>query len=81
MTLRMCVLWLNFFWDNVWYVFCNFVNIFINFVVIKMTFFREQIAGHLLGRGVFGDSLGSLGHSVLGQLSWEKKADSCLDFP
>ena len=49
-------------------------------MVIKMTFFGEQIAGHLLGRGVFGDSLGSLDDSVLGKLSWKEESDGSLDF-
>ena len=33
----------------------------------------------LLGAGVLGDSLGSLRHGVLGQLSGQKKTDSSLD--
>ena len=36
---------------------------------------------NLLGAGVLGDSLGSFRDSVLGQLSWEQKTDSSLDFP
>ena len=38
-------------------------------------------AKDLLGAGVFGDSLGSLRHSVLGQFSWKEETDSSLDFP
>ena len=34
----------------------------------------------LLGAGVLGDSLGSLRHGVLGQLSGQEKTDSSLDF-
>jgi hypothetical protein len=34
---------------------------------------------HLLGRGELGDSLGSLGDSVLGQLTRQDQADSSLD--
>ena len=36
---------------------------------------------YLLGAGVFGDSLGALRHSVLGQLTREQETDSSLDFP
>ena len=35
--------------------------------------------GSLLGAGVLGHSLGSLGYGVLGQLSGQKETDSCLD--
>lgn len=35
----------------------------------------------LLGAGVFGDSLGSFGDGVLGQLSGEQESHSSLDFP
>ena len=34
----------------------------------------------LLGAGVLGNSLGSLAHGVLGQLSWQQQADGGLDF-
>ena len=34
----------------------------------------------LLGAGVLGHSLGSLGHSVLGQFTGQKETDSGLDF-
>ena len=36
---------------------------------------------HLLAAGVLGDSLGSLRHCVLGQLSRQVKPHSSLDFP
>ena len=35
---------------------------------------------NLLGLGVFGDGLGSLTDSVLGQLPRQQKSDCCLDF-
>ena len=35
--------------------------------------------GSLLGAGVLGHSLGSLGHGVLGQLSGQKETDGSLD--
>ena len=35
----------------------------------------------LFAAGVLGDSLGSLRHSMLGQLSWEVQSHSCLHFP
>ena len=37
--------------------------------------------GDLLGAGVLGDSLGTLGDSVLGKLSGEEEPDSGLDLP
>ena len=36
---------------------------------------------HLLGGGVFGDSLGSFGNGVFGQFSGQQEPDSGLDFP
>ena len=36
---------------------------------------------NLLGAGVLGDGLGSLGHGVLGQLTGQQKPDGGLDFP
>ena len=36
---------------------------------------------YLLGAGVFGDGLGSLGDGVLGQLSGEEKPHRGLDLP
>ena len=36
---------------------------------------------YLLGRSVFGDSLGALGHGVLGKLTGKKQPDGGLDFP
>ena len=36
---------------------------------------------HLLGGGVLGDSLGALGHGVLGQLTGEEQTDGGLDLP
>ena len=36
---------------------------------------------NLLGAGVLGDGLGSLRHSMFGQLSGEEEADSGLDLP
>ena len=35
----------------------------------------------LLGAGVLGHGLGSLGHGVLGQFTGEEQADCCLDLP
>ena len=35
----------------------------------------------LLGAGVLGDSLGALGHGVLGKLTGEEQTNCCLDFP
>ena len=43
--------------------------------------FEEFLEKNLLAAGVFGDSLGSFGDGVLGQLSWEQKTDSSLNFP
>ena len=40
-----------------------------------------QPAANLLGAGVLGDGLGSLGHGVLGELTGQEKPDSGLDFP
>jgi len=37
--------------------------------------------GHLLGRGVLGDGLRSLGDGVLGQFSGQQQPDGRLDFP
>ena len=36
---------------------------------------------NLLGRGVFGHSLGALRHGVLSQFTGEEQPDSCLDLP
>ena len=41
----------------------------------------KQTASRLLGAGVLGDGLGSLGHGVLGQLTGQQKPDGGLDFP
>ena len=38
-------------------------------------------AADLLAAGVFGDSLGSLGHGVLGKLSGKEETDGSLDLP
>ena len=35
----------------------------------------------LLGRGVFGDSLGAFRDGVFGQFTRQQKSDSSLDFP
>ena len=40
-----------------------------------------QFGGCLLGRSVLGDSLGALGHGVLGQLTGEEEADGSLNLP
>ena len=42
---------------------------------------EQKSVKNLLGAGVFGDSLGSLGDGVLGQFSWKQKTDSSLDLP
>ena len=39
------------------------------------------VMSHLLGGGVIGDSLGALGHGVLGQLAGEEQTDGGLDLP
>ena len=36
---------------------------------------------NLLGRGIFGDSLGALRHSVLGQFTGQQESDCSLDLP
>ena len=41
----------------------------------------RQVNGDLLGAGVLGHGLGSLGDGVLGQLSGQEKSHSCLDLP
>ena len=41
----------------------------------------ESDRSNLLGAGVLGDGLGSLGHGVLGQLTGQQKPDGGLDFP
>ena len=40
-----------------------------------------RLGQHLLGGGVLGDSLGALGHGVLGQLTGEEQTDGSLDLP
>ena len=51
----------------------------------KSLFLRVRISRlkeiRLLGAGVLGDGLCSLGHGVFGQLSGQQKTDSCLDLP
>ncbi|XP_057410870.1 uncharacterized protein LOC103020402 [Balaenoptera acutorostrata] len=42
---------------------------------------RGERAKHLLGAGVLGDSLGTLGHGVLGQLPGQQQAYGRLDLP
>ena len=42
---------------------------------------RTVAMNHLLGGGVLGDSLGALGHGVLGQLTGEEQTDGGLDLP
>ncbi len=42
---------------------------------------KAQCCRHLLGAGVLGDSLGSLRHGVLGELTGEEETDGGLDFP
>ena len=49
-------------------------------VVLKRTVFVET-RHFLLGRCVFGDSLGSLRDGMFSQLSWEEKPDGGLDLP
>jgi len=44
----------------------------------RVVVFGKQ-TGRLLGAGVLGDSLGSLRHGVLGQLSGQKQTNSSLD--
>ena len=39
------------------------------------------VMSHLLGGGVIGDSLGALGHGVLGQLTGEEQTDGGLNLP
>ena len=41
----------------------------------------RQVNGDLLGAGVLGHGLGSLGDGVLGQLSGQEESHSCLDLP
>ena len=48
-------------------------------VVLKRTNCRVKKNPSLLGAGVLGHGLGSLGDSVLGQLSRKEKPDSSLD--
>jgi len=58
---------IDFFWEDV--------------VVFKKTvWWSVKVLIPLLGRGVLGDSLGSLRHGVLGQLTGQKQTDSGLDF-
>ena len=44
---------------------------------LRVVSYNSQSYSH--GAGVLGDSLGSLGESVLGELSWEDELDSRLD--
>ena len=47
----------------------------------KSRFVVVAEADCLLGAGVLGDSLGSLGHGVLGQFTGEEETDSSLNLP
>ena len=42
---------------------------------------RTVAMNHLLGGGVLGDSLGALGHGVLGQLTGEEQPKGGLNLP
>nr|XP_020135728.1 uncharacterized protein LOC105858276 [Microcebus murinus] len=50
-------------------------------VALKRAFGFDNDQKHLLGAGVLGDSLGALGHGVLGQLSRQQQAHRRLDLP
>ena len=50
-------------------------------MVLKRTVVFQSVESSLLGAGVLGDSLGALGHGVLGQLTGEQQADGGLDLP
>ena len=52
-------------------------------VVLKKTVFfcNNTDSRHLFGTSVLGDSLGSLGYCMFGQLPWKEKPHSGLDFP
>ena len=41
----------------------------------------QLVSKYLLGGSVFGDGLGALRHSVLGQFTGQEKTDSSLDLP
>ena len=47
---------------------------------LKEDRFVDKKSRNLLAAGVLGDSLGSLGHGVLGQLTGQKQTDGGLDF-
>ena len=72
--------------------FCTKLNFFVNTKSVQGLLSLEDLVAlkkakclgvgcviDLLGAGVLGDSLGSLRHGVLGQLSGQKKTDSSLD--
>ena len=46
----------------------------------KSTLVLESLESTLLGAGVLGDSLGFLGHGVLGKFTGQEEPDSSLDF-
>ena len=50
-------------------------------MALKRAFGFDSSWKHLLRAGVFGDSLGALGHGVLGQLPRQQKAYGGLDLP
>uniref|UniRef100_A0A8C3N6K0 Uncharacterized protein n=1 Tax=Geospiza parvula TaxID=87175 RepID=A0A8C3N6K0_GEOPR len=47
----------------------------------KSLWVKQILAKYLLGAGVLGDSLGALGHGVLGQLAGQQQAHGRLDLP
>ena len=55
------------------------------YLLVKVVAFRKaglfEERNSLFAAGVFGDSLGTLRHSMFRQLSREVKSDSSLDFP
>lgn len=58
----------------------TFWCICINFLALKRAFLLG-LSGFLLGAGVFGDSLGSLGNGVFREFTGKQKPDGGLDFP
>ena len=49
-------------------------------MALKRAVYKRRQALELLAAGVLGDSLGSLGNGVFGQLTWKQKPDSGLNF-
>ena len=50
-------------------------------MVLRRTVCCSRSVDNLLGGGVLGDSLGALTDCVLGQFTWQKETDCCLDLP